>query len=210
MKRSNIIHLPLNLLIMTALAISGCATSGPKEAAKLASEVEDSRRALQVTEEQIRATMNTANALGQKEGPNLQSDFKRLNQELKQSNEKLDDFRKSVASMQKVSNTFFSGWTAELDKYETDEFRKHSEVRLEETRGRYDRVLTSMQQADEKFQPFFAKLHDLTLYLNHNLNPEGVAAIKASVDSLNADAEHLYTLIGTAVHEADGFAVSME
>ncbi len=210
MKRSNVIHVPLNLLMLTALAMSGCATSGPKEAANLASQVEDSRRALQVTEEQIRTTMNTANALGQKEGPNLQTDFKRLNQELKQSNEKLDEFRKRITSLDKVGNAFFTRWTAELDKYETEEFRTHSEVRLEETRGRYTKVLTSMQQADEKFQPFFAKLHDLTLYLNHNLNAGGVAAIKASVDLLNADAEHLYTLIGTAIHEADGFTVSME
>ncbi|MFQ5989911.1 MAG: DUF2959 family protein [Candidatus Methylomirabilales bacterium] len=210
MKLSKIVAVPLSFLMMTALAISGCATSGPKEAANLASQVEDSRRALQVTEEHIRTTMNTANSLGQAEGGNLASDFKRLNTELKQSNEKLAEFRKRVASMEKVSNTFFTGWTAELDKYETEEFRKHSEVRLQETRGGYDRVLTSMQQADEKFQPFFSKLHDLTLYLNHNLNAEGVAAIKTSVDSLNADAEHLYSLIGTAVQEADGFTVSME
>lgn len=209
MNPSKIVVGLLGSLMMTAVALSGCATSGPKQAAKLVSRVEESRRALQVTEVQIRSTLDAANALGQTEGGNLQSDFQRLNSEVELSNEKLDEFRDRVASMNKVGNSFFTDWATGLDKYETEAFRKRSEARLEETRGRYTQVLTTMQQADEKFGPFFARLHDLVLFLSFNLNSTGVTSIKNTVDELRSEAADLYTFIGTAVQEADGFSKSM-
>jgi hypothetical protein len=69
--------------------------------------------------------------------------------------------------------------------------------------------MTTMQQAEEKFNPFMAKLHDVSRYLNFMLNPTGVASIKTSVGEMSSEATDLYTAIGTAVQEADGFAALM-
>ena len=208
MNLSKITVVPLSFVVVV-VALSGCATSGPKETAKLVSHVEDSRRALQVAEAQLRTTFETANALDQTERGNLQSDFQRLNSEIKLSHEKLEDFRKSIAAMDKISASYFTARTAELDKYETEEFRVRGETQLKETRGRYDQVLTAMQQVQDKFNPFIAKLHDLSLYLNYNLSPTGVASIKENVDAINYDATGLYTAIDAAVRQADVFADSM-
>ncbi len=209
MNLSKFVVVPSSFLMVTLVALSGCATSSPKEAAKLVSRVEGSRRALQAAEAQIRSTLDTANSLGQTEGGSLQSDLQRLNSEIKLSNEKRDDFGKRVASMDKTSASYFTAWAAELDKYETEEFRTRSEARLEETRGRYNQLMTTMQQAEEKFNPFMAKLHDVSRYLNFMLNPTGVASIKTSVGEMSSDATDLYTAIETAVQEADGFAALM-
>lgn len=200
---------PFSFVVLTAVTLSGCATSGPKETAKLVSHVEDSRRALQVAEAQIRSTFETAYALDRTERGNLQSDFQRLNGEIKLSNEKLEEFRKHIAALDKISASYFTAWAAELDKYQTEEFRARSESRLEETRGRYNELLTAMQRANEKFTPFIAKLHDLSLYLSYNLNPTGVASVKENVDAINYDATDLYTAIDAAVRQADVFADSM-
>lgn len=209
MNLSKIVVVPSSFLIMTAVALSGCATSGLKESAKLVSHVEESRRALQVAEAQIRSTLDTANALGQTEGGNLQSDFQRLSSAIKLSNEKRDEFRESVASMDNTSASFFTAMATELDKYETEEFRTRSEARLEETRGRYNQLMTTMQQAEEKFNPIMAKLNDLSRYLSFNLNPTGVDSIKTSIGELSSEATDLYSAIETAVQEADGFTKLM-
>lgn len=209
MNRPQIVVVLLSFLMLTAVILSGCATSGPKQAANLVSDVEDSRQALQVTKEQIQSTLDAANAIGQPEGGNLQSDFQRLDREVEQSGEKAEEFRKSVASMDKTGNTYFANWAKQLDQFKTEAFRSRSEARLEETRGRYVQVLTTMQQAKEKFNPFAEKLHDLMLYLNFNLNREGVAAMRNSVDELRSEAVGLYTVIDTAVQEADGFSQSI-
>ncbi len=209
MNLSKIVVVPSTFLLVTAVALSGCATSGPEEAAKLVSRVEESRRALQAAEAQIRSTLDAANSLGQTEGGSLQSDFQRLNSEIELSNEKRDDFGKRVASMDKTSASYFTTWAADLDKFQTEEFRTRSEARLEKTRGRYNQLMTTMQQAEEKFNPFMAKLHDVSRYLNFMLNPTGVASIKTSVGEMSSDATDLYTAIETAVQEADGFAALM-
>jgi chromosome segregation ATPase len=195
--------------MVTLVALSGCATSAPKEAAKLVSRVEESRRALQAAEAQIRSTLDTANSLGQTEGGSLQTDFQRLNSEIKLSNEKRDEFRKSVDSMDKTSASYFTTWAADLDKFQTEEFRTRSEARLEETRGRYNQLMTTMQQAEEKFNPLLAKLNDLSRYLGFNLNPTGVASIKTNVGEMSSEATDLSTAIETAVQEADGFVTLM-
>lgn len=209
MNLTKFVVVPSSFLMVTAVALSGCATSGPKESAKLVSQVEESRRSLQGAEAQIRSTIDTANALGETEGGNLQSDFQRLNSEIKLSNDKVDEFRKRVASMDKTSASFFTSWAAELDKYQTEDFRTRSEARLEETRGRYNKLMTTMQDAEEKFNPFLAKLHDLSRYLGFNLNPTGVASIKTSVGEMSSEATDLSTAVETAVQEADGFVTLM-
>ncbi|HSH12622.1 MAG TPA: DUF2959 family protein, partial [Desulfurivibrionaceae bacterium] len=68
---------------------------------------------------------------------------------------------------------------------------------------------TAMQRPDEKLNPFWAQLHDLALFLNHNLNPQGVASIKNALKQLNAEAAELYKLIDVAVKEADQFAITL-
>lgn len=62
-----------------------------------------------------------------------------------------------------------------------------------------------MQEAEAKFIRLWAKLHDLVLYLNYNLNVKGVASVKGSVRALRSEARKLYPRIDAAVHEADGF-----
>jgi chromosome segregation ATPase len=209
MNLSKFVVVPSSFLMVTLVALSGCATSTTKEAAKLVSRVEESRRALQVAEAQIRSTFDTANSLGQTEGGNLQSDFQRLNSEIELSNEKRDEFRKRVDSMDKTSASYFTTWAADLDKFQTEEFRSRSEARLEDTRGRYNQLMTTMQQADEQFNPVLAKLHDVSRYLSFMLNPTGVASVKTSVSEMSSEATDLYTAIETAVQEADGFVTLM-
>ncbi len=209
MNLSKFAVVPSSFLMVALVALSGCATSAPKEATKLISRVEESRRALQAAEAQIRSTLDTANSLGQTEGGSLQSDFQRLNSEIELSNEKRDDFSKRVASMDKTSASYFTTWAADLDKFQTEEFRTRSEARLEETRGRYNQLMTTMQQAEEKFNPLLAKLHDVSRYLSFMLNPTGVASIKTSVGEMSSQATDLYTAIETAVQEADGFTALM-
>jgi hypothetical protein len=205
MSRSKITIVPFGFLVVMTVALAGCATSGPKEASKLVSHVEDSRRALQAAEAQLRSTFETANALGETERVKLQSDFQRFSSDVKLYHEKLAELRTRIAAMNKTGDSYFTAWAAELDKHETEEFRARSKARLKETRDRYNEVLTAMQEADAKFTPFLSRLHDLSLYLRYNLNPTGVASIKGDVAAISAEVTDLYTAVTTAVRQADGF-----
>lgn len=206
MNRTKIIVVLSGFVMMTAVVLAGCAKkTAPEKASNLVLSVDQSRQALQGTKEHIQVTTDAANAVGQTEGGNLNADLQRLTGEVAKLDEWVATFRKRVVSMNETSDKFFTNWTTGLDNFSTEEFRKHSEARMEITRGRYNQVLTSMQHVDEKFQPFLAKLHDLVLFLNQNLNPEGVASIKNSADGLNTEASDLNISIDAAVQEADSF-----
>ena len=193
------------IVAVTAVALASCATSGPKQAANFVSQVEESRETLQASKEEIQRALVAVNALRRIKGGDLQAQYAAINSAVIQSGKKMIRFRKKFASMDKTSESFFSGWAAELDEYTTAEFRKRSEARLKKTRGRYNRLRSSMQEAEAKFIRLWAKLHDLVLYLNYNLNAKGVASVKGSVRPLRSEARKLYPRIDAAVHEADGF-----
>lgn len=209
MSVSKLVVVLLSFLLWTAIVLAGCATTGPQRAAKLASRVEDSRQALQQTKIHIQEALAAASAMGETEGGKLESDFKHLDSQVKDTGEKIIEFRNRMAEMNKASDDYFMRWATELDRYTTEELRKRDEARLEETRGRYNEVVTAMQRPDDKLNPLWAQLHDLALFLNHNLNPEGVSSVKDTIKKLNADAADLYTLIDAAVGEADNFAISL-
>lgn len=209
MKVSKLLVVLLSLLLWTAIALSGCATTGPQRAAKLVSRVEESRQTLQQTQKRMRDSLAAAYALDQTQGGKLESDFQRFDSAVKDTGENIIEFRKRMAEMNKTSNDFFANWATELQKYATEEFRKRSGARLEETRGRYKRVVSAMQRPDEKLNPFWAQLHDVALFLSHNLNRDGVASIKNTVKKLNDEAADLYKLIDAAVAEADMFVISI-
>lgn len=209
MNQSTLVVALWTFLLWTAIVLSGCATTGPQRAAKLVSRVDDSRQTLQQTKTHIQDTLAIAATMGQAQGAKLESDLGRLDSQVKDTGENIIDFRKRMVEMNKTSDEFFTSWAMELDKYATDEFRKRSAARLEETRGRYKRVVTAMQKPDEQLNPFWAQLHDLSLFLNHNPNPEGVASIEKTLKKLNAEATKLYKLIDAAVAEANNFAVSI-
>ncbi|MFQ5992861.1 MAG: DUF2959 family protein [Nitrospiraceae bacterium] len=193
------------IVAVTAVALAACATSGPKQAANFVSQVEESRAILKATKVEIRSALAAAKALGRKKGGDLEAQYEAINSAVIQSGTKMVGFRKKLASMDETSESFFSGWSAELDEYTTAEFRKRSEARLKKTRRRYNRLRSTMQKAEAKFIPLWAKLHDLVLFLNYNLNAEGVASIGDSVRALGSEARKLYTRIDAAVQEADGF-----
>lgn len=193
------------IVAVTAVALAACATSGPKQAANFVSQVEESRAILKATKVELRSALAAAKALGRKKGGDLQAQYEAINSAVIQSGKKMIRFRKTFASMDKTSESFFAAWSAELGEYTTTDFRKRSEARLKKTRGRYNRLRSTMQKAEAKFIPLWAKLHDLVLYLNYNLNAKGVTSIKGTVRALGSEARKLYTRIDAAVREADGF-----
>ena len=118
------------IVAVTAVALASCATSGPKQAANFVSQVEESRETLQATKEEIQRALVAVNALRRIKGGDLQAQYAAINSAVIQSGKKMIRFRKKFASMDKTSESFFSGWAAELDEYTTAEFRKRSEARL--------------------------------------------------------------------------------
>lgn len=90
----------------------------------------------------------------------------------------------SVEPMKESAEEVFAQWTKDLEAIGNTRLRASSHVRMEETRARYEAVLTAAATAQVTFDAFNADLRDHALFLGHDFNSAAVAAIMSEVAAL--------------------------
>ncbi len=90
----------------------------------------------------------------------------------------------SVEPMKESAEEVFQQWTKDLEAIGNTRLRAQSHVRMEETRARYEAVLTATATAQVTFDAFNADLRDHALFLGHDFNRSAVSAIAGEVTAL--------------------------
>jgi len=117
--------------------------------------------------------------------------YAQLSDALESSKQQAEKLAKSVAPMKKTAEGVFEEWTASLESFGSTEMRQRSQTRLEESRSRYDAILTKAVSAQLAYDAFNADLEDHALFLEHDFNTAAVAAIEDEVESLGERAREL-------------------
>lgn len=138
--------------------------------------------------------------------PNFQGDavaaYAHLMGTIDQSNAQAKKLGGSIEPMKLVATSVFQEWTQNLESFGNTKMRQHSQVRLEETRTRYEAVLTSLVSARIAYDAFNADLHDHALFLEHDFNSAAVAMIAAEVTALGEQARELDSRLDLCVAAA--------
>ncbi len=90
----------------------------------------------------------------------------------------------SVTPMKEAAEDVFRRWTHDLEGIGNTRLRAQSHVRLEETRARYEAVLSAVTTAQVTFDAFNADLRDHALFLGHDFNGAAVSAVRSEVSAL--------------------------
>ncbi|MBK7644279.1 MAG: DUF2959 family protein [Planctomycetes bacterium] len=93
-------------------------------------------------------------------------------------------FSESVEPMKESAEDVFKQWTKDLEAIGNTRLRAASHVRMEETRARYEAVVTATATAQVTLDAFNADLHDHALFLGHDFNHAAVTAIASEVVAL--------------------------
>ena len=78
--------------------------------------------------------------------------------------------------MESVAEDLFSEWVQELDQYSRADLRRTSASLLNDTRTRYQQLMTSMRRAERSIAPVLEVFQDQVLVLKHNLNARTIGA----------------------------------
>ena len=90
----------------------------------------------------------------------------------------------SVGPLKDSAERVFQRWTHDLEAIGNTRLRAQSHVRLEETRARYEAVLSSVTTALVTYDAFNADLRDHALFLGHDFNAAAVGAVRNEVLAL--------------------------
>ncbi len=99
--------------------------------------------------------------------------------------------RDSVEPMKDAAGDVFQQWTKDLEAMHNTRLRSQSRARMDETRKRYEAVVSASAAAQASLEAFNADLHDHALFLGHDFNREAVAAITGEVAALAERAKDL-------------------
>lgn len=140
----------------------------------------------------------------------LEAQYKRLDGQLKDSEEAAATVRRRIAEVEDVAGALFREWQQELSQYSSADLRRRSEQQLAATRQRYARMLAAMKQAESRMEPALRPLRDQVLFIKHNLNARAVGALRGEVSKVDAEVDRLVADINRAVAEADRFVKELE
>jgi hypothetical protein len=206
------------LLFMIPIGFSACDTVyiatmdkiGYAKRDILSSRVKSARDAQEEAKKDIRSALDQFGKVVAYQGGDLEAAYKKLNNELQNSEDSAETVRKRIRDVESVADALFSEWETELGQYSSADLRRKSEAKLTQTKTRYKDMLGAMNRAEQRIDPVLRPLRDQVLYLKHNLNARALAAIKGELVKVDVQVDRLVRDMNRSIAEADKFIQAME
>lgn len=223
--RANLSHVPAMKfrraawpLFFVALLFSSCSNVyydamekiGIAKRDILVDRVGSARKSQVQAKEQFSSALEKFIAVTRVETGDLKNKYDQLNREFTRSEERANEVRTRITAVSDVSDALFSEWRKELKQYSDPELRRSSERQLEETRRRYEELMSTMRTAASRMDPILGKFRDQVLFLKHNLNAQAIAGLTATSRGLQEDISRLIEDMERSIREADAFIKAMK
>ncbi|MCU0293231.1 MAG: DUF2959 domain-containing protein, partial [Thermoanaerobaculaceae bacterium] len=163
------------------------------------------RDAQKAAQTQFRDALDQFKAVVGYDGGELETMYESLRSESEASAKRAQDVRDRIGAVRDVADALFKEWEDELGQYSDADLRRKSQRQLTQTRGRYSRLVATMDKAAARMGPVLAVLHDRVLFLKHNLNASALGSLEGTSKSLQKDVDALIEDMQAAVAEADRF-----
>ena len=209
---------PFSLIMLTLLVpLAGCSKAyygalesiGIPKRDVMVHRVEKARDSQEEAKEQFQSALEQFSALTNFQGGDLEQTYKKLKNELDESEADAEDVRKRIADIEDVSGALFEEWENELDQYTSASLRRSSAAKLRDTRTQYKQLIAAMKKAESKMEPVLATFRDQVMYLKHNLNAQAIASLKTELKSIESDVARLVQSMESSINEANSFIESM-
>jgi DNA repair exonuclease SbcCD ATPase subunit len=206
------------LLVLLSITLAGCESTyygameqfGVHKREILIDRIEDAQTAQEDGQEQFKDALEQFQAVVNFDGGDLEVIYNKLNSEYEDSVDAADTIRDRIRAVESVAEALFSEWETELNEYSSAALKRDSQRQLEQTRKRFNRLMSSMQNAERTIDPVLASLKDNVLYLKHNLNARAIASLKGELSTVNEDVNNLIEAMQTAINESNAFIDQMK
>lgn len=207
------------VLGVAVLMLAGCRTSslyydameqvGIHKRHILRDRVEAAQDDQRAAEEQFQSAYERFKSVSGYAGGDLEDTYNALADELESSEDRAEDVRDRIDSIEEVAADLFDEWKSEIDQIQTPRLRRASSAQLRDTQKQYARLIGAMKRAEAKMDPVLVAFRDQVLFLKHNLNAKAIAALQGSVGDIEDDVAALIDDIRVSIREAETFLDTM-
>jgi chromosome segregation ATPase len=139
------------------------------------------------------------------EGGKLETRYRQLQADYEDCAQRVETVRKRISDVETVAEDLFTEWEKEIKQIGTDSLRINSRRQLNDTRLRYDEMISALKKAEATMPPVLTKFHDYVLALKHTLNAEAVASLKGESANIQSEITKLISEMNASISRADEF-----
>ncbi len=148
--------------------------------------------------EQYQAMVNTPDS-------ELQDYYDKLNSEYEDSKEAAQEVTDRIDAVENVSEALFEEWKEEINLYSNTDLKRQSLSKMNGTKKKYNSLMKSMRQAEERMNPVLSALQDQVLFLKHNLNARAINSLKGELKNIETDVAQLIIDMEKSIAESNSF-----
>jgi hypothetical protein len=185
-------------VIVLATLLAATAQSGQE---KLAQSIKEAQSETYKTSEQLRATLESINALTKQTKGDLRPVYDAYCAQVALTGTAANSTRARVQWMAGEGRAYFQDWQKTVEGINNEGLRKKAQKRLNSVKESFDKIEESLKTASEKFKPFLSDLADMQKTLATDVTPGGVKAIKGTVSSANWDHKFVNQAITAALKD---------
>ena len=145
------------LLTLLAINLAGCESTyydameqfGIHKREILIDRIEDAQTAQEQGQEQFKDALEQFQAVVDFDGGDLEVIYNKLNSEYEDSVDAADTIREQIGGVESVAEALFSEWETELNEYSRATLKRNSQRQLEQTRRRFNQLMSSMRNAEK-------------------------------------------------------------
>ncbi len=206
------------LIALPLLLVSACQSTyynaweklGVHKRDILVDRVEEARDAQEDAQEQFSSALEEFSSLVKFDGGDIETYYKRLNNEYEASREAADEVSSRIDSIDSVAHALFKEWEQEIEQYSNASFKNESRSQLRDTKTRYAALEKSMRRAESTMEPVLATMRDNVLMLKHSLNARAIGALREEYQSIKRDIDALIGEMNDSIERSNQFIASMQ
>lgn len=209
--------LRLSFILSLLILVPGCETAyygtmeklGYEKRDLMVNRVESAREAQEDAKEQFESALDKFSSVLQFDGGALEDKYDQLKTAYDRSNARAQTVRDRIKSVENVAADLFKEWETELSEYSSDNLRRSSARKLNQTRRQYAKLIGAMKRAESKMDPVLVAFNDQVLFLKHNLNAKAIASLQTELVSVESEVNSLIKDMNASIREADAFISAM-
>jgi hypothetical protein len=172
--------------------------------------VEGARDAQQDAQEQFKSALEQFDSVVSLQETDLKKAYDQLNDEYEACVAIADKVSDRIAKVESVADALFGEWEDEIKLYENKDLARSSKKQLNDTRVRYQDMLSHMQDAERSMEPVLLIFRDNVLFLKHNLNAQAIGSLQDEFAGLELEIDKLIERMNEAIDSSNAFIADMQ
>ena len=172
--------------------------------------VESARDAQQDAQEQFKSALEQFDSVVSLEETDLKKAYDQLNDEYEECVAIADKVSDRIDKVESVSEALFDEWEDEIKLYENKDLARSSKKQLNDTRARYEDMLSHMKEAEKSMEPVLRIFRDNVLFLKHNLNAQAIGSLQDEFAGLELEIDKLIERMNEAIESSNAFIADMQ